>query len=661
MTHSDVAPDLFAWAASDRADLTPQSNPAVGVLPAVESTAGCPSIPALTPDPHPPTPPQVRECGMGGESGTPQSDPAARETLAGSSGAAGAPAGGQVPAPGGGSDGYRLQPPIGVEGGAPTLRPYQDAALIAIDRGFARGLRRVLAVLATGLGKTVLFAEWCRRRVMLGRRVIVLAHRSELLEQAQRKLRDVGLRAAIEQAEKRAGYAPVIVASVQTLQGKRLHRLDPEAFDLVIDEAHHALSPSYRKIVAYFTGALVLGVTATADRGDGQALGDVFEECVFRYEIREGIAAGYLVKISARRIFLEGLDLSSVKTRAGDLAQDQLAAIMAEEEAVLAQVDAILRETGTLKTIAFTVDVAHAKAIAEVINRHRPGAARVGHGELEREERSALLADYRADRFQYLINCQLYTEGFDEPSIACVVTLRPTKSRGLVVQCVGRGTRMLGLTYAESCAAGKRELLWLDVAGNAGRHRLVGPIDALAAGEVSDDVRREAERRMTEEACDVDEALELAARDLEERRERAKLTASAKYFTSDVDPFFGDMVGEPVLEEWAGETATAVERVQLDALGWKQLAKSQHTTRGDAARIFSATEARRKARLCSYKQARLLQRYGVDAREMSASGAGKRIDVLASCGWDPARARARLQQIAADELLHSDNQTNQRT
>ncbi len=532
----------------------------------------------------------------------------------------------------------------GVLNGPVTLRPYQHEAIAAIEREHAAGRRRTLIVMATGTGKTTVFAEWARMRVALGRRLLVLAHRTELLEQAAARMALFGLRAAIEQADRRAGRAAVVVASVQTLRGKRLEAFDPSAFDVIIDEAHHTNAKGYRAIVDHFAGARVLGVTATPDRGDGQALGDVFESCAYRFEIREAIASGFLAKITCKTVHVDGVDLSSVKTRAGDLAQDQLSAIMAEEQAVLAAVDALLREAGERKTIVFCVDVAHATAITDAINRHRDGAARVGYGELGREEREQILADFKADRFQFLVNCQLWTEGFDEPSITCVATMRPTKSRALVVQCVGRGTRLF---------PGKVDLLWLDFVGNAGKHKLVGPLDALAAGDVPDDVRREAERLLAEDACDVDEALDEAARLLEERRRAAKVTASARYFATEVDPFFGaELAGAEYLGADAGDPATYEERQKLVDLGMKKLATSPHLKKGEVMRITAAAADRSKRGLCSYKQAKLLRdRLGIDAREMKRQDAGARISILQRCDWDPARARAQIKQLEANELL----------
>jgi superfamily II DNA or RNA helicase len=496
-------------------------------------------------------------------------------------------------------------------------------------------------VLPTGTGKTVVFAELVRRRVAAGRRMLVLAHRTELLEQARDKLTAVGVWAAIEQAEKRAGFAPVVVASVQTLRGKRLAALDPKAFDVVVDEAHHAYAASYRAILEHFEDSLVLGVTATPDRGDGKALGEVFASVAYRYEIRDAIREKFLAPIVARRIVVDGIDLSSVRSRAGDLASDELSEIMQAEQAVHGVVSPLLEQAGARRTIVFAVDVAHARALAEVLCRHRPGCARVAHGDLDARERKEILADYRAGEFQFLVNCALYTEGFDEPSIACVAIVRPTKSRGLYVQMVGRGTRLY---------PGKLALLLLDFTGNAGKHRLVGPADALAAGEVTDEQRAETNRMLEGGQRELDGLLEAADAELKRRRERHRVTAAAKYFAADVDPFFGeDELGPPIEAPWVDELARPRQRQLLEVAGFKKLPLD--LTRGQATRLLLAITLRHEKGLATFKQIKLLKGFGIDARSLTKQQATARIGVLAASGWSPAALHRAMPKLLADELL----------
>lgn len=535
----------------------------------------------------------------------------------------------------------------------PELRPYQTAAIGCVQAEWDRGIRSTLLVLPTGCGKTVVFAELARIVVETIGRVLVIAHRGELLDQAARKLGDVGVDAGVEQAERRAGRARVVVASVATLKGKRLRQYSPTEFALVIiDEGHHAPAASYQAVLDRFATARVLGVTATAARADGKALGETFESVAYRYELRDAIRDGWLVPIRARRIFVESINLAAVKSRAGDLAQDELAAAMATDEAILGVVIPVLELAGGRRTIVFGVDVAHARALTLALNERKPGSARLAHGEMSADERAQVLTDFRAGAIQFLVNCALYTEGFDEPSVSCIVCARPTKSWALYVQMVGRGTRLVGLSIAESIGNGKPDMLLLDVAGNSGRHKLVGPIDALAAGAVDDQVRGEAERMLADGDQDLEGLEEAATAELERRRRAIRESAHVSYFARDVDPFFGDQLGEPCLEPWAAEPATAIEREQLEHLGLKRLPAG--LTRGEAQRILSADRDRRKAGLCSYRQWVVLGKFSVDARAMTKSQAGTRISILAQNDWDPVRCRPKLAQLAANEILLAD-------
>lgn len=517
-----------------------------------------------------------------------------------------------------------------------VLRPYQRAAVDAVLRDFAVGRRRVLVVMATGLGKTVLFADLVRQELAAGGRVLVLAHRGELLEQAAQKLAVVGVVAALEQGGQRAAAdAGCVVASVQTMRGRRLEQWAPDAFTLiVVDEAHHATAPGYTAVVARFATARVLGVTATPDRLDGAALRDVFEVCSYRYEMRAAIQAGYLAPLVARRVHVEGLDLAGVRTKAGDLDRSELGAVMAAEEHLHGVAVPTLELAGDRRTIVFAVDVAHANALAEVLNRYHPNVARAVDGTARAADRAALLADFRAGAFRVLVNCALFTEGFDEPTISCVVVARPTKSRALYTQMVGRGTRL---------APGKSDCLVLDVTGMAGRHRLIGPADVLAGGLVSDDVRAELERSEREPG-DLETWLALAEQRAAERRRQAAITAIARYWAEEIDPFLGDVAPGP---EWSDEPATERQRTAIERAGFRR--PPDQLTKAEAARLLDAVAARREAGLCTARQTRLLRRYAIEARSLTLESAGVLIARIEAHGWraTPALQRELREQVAA--------------
>lgn len=531
----------------------------------------------------------------------------------------------------------------------PSLRPYQLAAKAAAELELLAG-RSTLVELPTGCGKTVLFAAMADAAVgglfaaiRAGRRVLVIAHRTELLEQALNKLVTLGLDTAIEQATKRAGRAMVVVASVQTLQRKRLLALDPTEFGLVVvDEVHHAAAKSYRAIVGpegHFAGVPTLGVTATPDRGDGQALGlehgGVLESCCYRYELRQAIADGWLVPIRARVVEIKGVSLAGIKTRAGDLDQKELAEVMAEEQAVLGVAIPLLEQAGDRPTVLFAVGVAHAYALAEALNDRRAGCARAAHGELDADTRKEILAAFRRREFQFLINCDLFTEGFDEPIVACVASAAPTKSRAKHMQRVGRGTRLIGLSYAESVANGKPDLLVLDFVGDSGRHRLVSPLDALAPGTIAEDVREQAERMLADGEQDLDTLLEEAERIMREKRAAARKTASADYFARDVNPFFGDemLPVEHYDKVPLGNEPAHLHLVQ-QILELTRSAPPKSLTNAEATRLLEALGRRRKLGLVtSQKMIPWLKNY-VDVRDLPSDRARRMMAIVERHGWN---------------------------
>lgn len=402
-----------------------------------------------------------------------------------------------------------------------TLRDWQETALDRIVAASDRGVRRQLGVAATGLGKTVLFVALIQR---LGCRALILAHRDELIEQAAAKVEAMlpGVRVGRVKGKLNEVRADVVVASVQTLaRTNRLaqvptHAWDPdegsalfttfgEPFDLVIvDEAHHAAADSYRRILDHLhaghrgcpdattgvdhahdrpagpdedggefglvvdpcpgpPGPLLLGVTATADRGDGRGLDGVFDEVVFSYDIMWGIAAGYLCDLRGVAIEVDGLDLTGLKVSKGDYDQGQAGRLLTSSGAASVVADAWTTHAADRRTLVFTPTVAFAEEVAaEFVGRGVP--AGVVTGAMDIDTRRATLAAFSRGDLQVLANCAVLTEGYDEPRVDCVVVARPTKSRGLYVQMVGRGTRI---------HPDKADCLILDVVGATATNDLV--------------------------------------------------------------------------------------------------------------------------------------------------------------------------------------------
>lgn len=450
------------------------------------------------------------------------------------------------------------------------LRDYQEAAVEGVFREFAERAS-TLAVLPTGLGKTVLFAEVIRRMHERGARAMVLAHREELITQAADKIRRVtGLDAQVEMGEQRVQdmfgeMPPVVVSTVQTHcaggdGAGRMSKFAPDDFGLVvIDEAHHATSATYRRCVDWYRQnpkCRVLGVTATPDRADKEALGQVFESVAYEYGVLDAINGGWLVPIEQQMVTVGTLDFSGVRTTAGDLNQGDLAEVMEDERNLQGVAAPTVEICGDRRAIVFAATVQQAERLSEILNRYRPDRTAWVCGKTDREERRRTLADFRAGRIQYVVNVGVLTEGFDDAGVEVVVMARPTKSRALYAQMAGRGTRPaeeLAATLgdlggaAERCAAirasRKPKCLIVDFAGNAGRHKLCCSADILG-GSVSDEATAEVARRVREggRPVDVAEELERVRKEMAERKrreaaKRAHLQARAQFLVTKIDPF----------------------------------------------------------------------------------------------------------------------------
>jgi superfamily II DNA or RNA helicase len=346
------------------------------------------------------------------------------------------------------------------------LRPYQQEALDAITAAEGRGVNRAIVALPTGTGKTVCFAHLIGRRPG---RALVIAHRDELIQQAAGKLRQIAptLEVGIVKAEQDQAAADVVVASIQTLaRPSRLARLEQDFATIVVDECHHSSAETYVAVLRHFgvfdeQGPLCVGFTATPERADARALGAVWEEIVYQRGIVEMIAAGYLCDLRAIQVGTDA-DLSRLKVCHGDLQDAEIAEELLRSGAIGQVAGAYVKHAHDRKGLAFTPTVETAYALAEALVE-RGIRAEALDGTTPGEERRSILARLASGQTQVCVNCSVLTEGFDEPSIQAVLVARPTRSRVLYAQMIGRGTRL---------HPGKTDCLVLDLAGVTARHDL---------------------------------------------------------------------------------------------------------------------------------------------------------------------------------------------
>lgn len=527
-----------------------------------------------------------------------------------------------------------------------TLRPYQHASLAGIDRALAQH-NSTLLILPTGCGKTTVFAVAAQREVQRGIRVLVLADREELLEQARKRLDLFGVDARIEQGSRRAGAARVVVASVQTIV-RRLSKFSPDAFGLIVeDECQHSPATSRTKIREYFHSAKVLGVTATPARADGKALSEVYAAVAFEYGIRDAIRDGYLVPIVARRVVVDGINLSKLRT-SGDFTNVEIAAIMEQQRAVRGVVEPVLELARDRRTVVFAASVAHAQQLAAEINMHRPDAACVIHGELESETRRRLLTDYAAGRYQFAVNVDVLTEGWDDPPTSCVVLARPTRSWARFVQAAGRGLR-------PSLETGKRDCL-LIVVGDQQTPGLIGPADCLAApGELADDVREEIDRLIGSAQLEIGAVIDQAEQEVVGRRDAIRAAAVLRWHAERIDPFVGGTNHVQVPSDrpagWNGLPATEAAIAEIERLttnhkgdvGLQREKLPPGFSRADAWRLITVLRQRDRDNLCTFSQAKRLSGF-IDTTTLSRRDAGRLMAAGAKLGW-PDGVRSEVEAI----------------
>ena len=510
------------------------------------------------------------------------------------------------------------------------LRPYQQQARERIHAEWENGHTRTLLVLPTGTGKTIVFASVAADQVRAGDRVLILAHRGELLEQAADKLqRSTGLVSAVEKADATClnTWFRVVVGSVQTLQRTaRLERFPHDYFGtIIIDEAHHAITDGYRRILDYFGSAKVLGVTATPDRGDMRNLGEVFDSLAFEYKLTDAIKEGYLCHIMAQTIPLK-LDISSVTMSGGDYAVGDLGTAL---DPYLEQIAAeMAQRCKGRKTVVFLPLIKTSQKFRDLLNSHGFRAAEVNGQSTDRKE---VLADFDAGKYNVLCNSMLLTEGWDCPSVDCVVVLRPTKVRSLYSQMVGRGTRL---------SPGKTDLLLLDFLWMTDKHELCRPADLVCEDRT---VARQMTENLAESGCpqDIKEAAVQASEDVvaqreealakqleEQRRKKAKLVDPLQY---EMSIQAEDLAGYVPAFGWEAGPPTEQQAAALEKLG---ILPDAVESAGKASLLLDRLHKRRDEGLTTPKQIRCLEKYGFQhVGRWSFEQAKHMIDRIAASGW----------------------------
>jgi superfamily II DNA or RNA helicase len=545
-------------------------------------------------------------------------------------------------------------------------RPYQMAARQATEALWAKHAA-VLDVLATGLGKTILSACAANARRDLGRTMFI-CHREELVWQAVRAFRDVtGEEPAVEMARFDAtgdlygSKAGVVVSTVQTQysgQGGagRMTRFDPAEFaTLIVDEAHHYIAPSYKRVIDYYQrnpALRTMGITATPDRADKLAMGRLFGAVGYDYGIRPAIDDGWLVPVDQWTGTLTDLDLAGLHNVGGDFNAEELAEVMERHGNVFGVAEKTLERIGDRHTLVFAAGVRHGQMLTAIFNDRKAGCAEFICDKTPRDERREILSRYSRSGFQILVNVGICTEGFDDPGIECIVIARPTQSRCLYAQMIGRGTRPLKFVVDPYEHADDRRVAIgesskpcveiIDWVGNAGRHKLVTVADILG-GDYDTDVIARVNARCTDaaQAQNITEALqeewarakkEAARRREDERLARLQFNANAAF--EFVDPFNHESGGNPNRRQATMKSDNRPTDKQIRFLDGR-LPKNidlDRLTKGQAGKWISEIMSRMNEGKCTLKQAAILRERGLPD-DVPMPQAKAWIDSIAANGW----------------------------
>ena len=564
------------------------------------------------------------------------------------------------------------------------LRDYQQKAVDAVLEAW-KDHRSCVVVLPTGCGKTVVFAEVIKQRLTADGSAMILAHREELIRQAADKVSSItGQDTQIEMGPMKVTpmfgrMPPVVVSTVQTQITGRIKNFDPAEFaTLVIDEAHHATSSSYRQCIEHYyqnPACRLLGVTATPDRADETALGNVFETVAFEYSVTDAIRDGWLVPVKQKLVKVGSLDFSGISTTAGDLNQGELAEVLEDEQNLHSVAVPTLEICGNRRTIIFAASVKQAERLCEILNRNAGTSAAWLCGKTDKGDRAQILKDFREGKIQFVVNVGVLTEGFDDAGVEVVVMARPTKSRALYAQMAGRATRPAAeiasrLGGVDGCslmvdgsrqttnnqqpttnnrpadaAAARRALiaasskpscLIIDFVGNSGRHKLVTTADILGGKDLDEDaeIAAEVRRRCTgsAEGLDMLEEIEKVKDEIKERRfrdaqSRKFITATAKFTTFSVDPFDVFDLAASVRHPKSGLETYRLSFKQRAIIRERIKVNPDSISPSEDKALIDEYFRRVTGKLATFAQTKLLRRHGIPV-PMSFDEASKTISRL---------------------------------
>lgn len=522
------------------------------------------------------------------------------------------------------------------------LRPYQREAKEKIIDGWKSGLKSLLLVLPTGCGKTVVFAHVCEELLMADTglpkedHILILAHRGELLEQAMDKIRCcTDIECALEKAQSTSlgeeqKNKPIVVASVQTMSRQsRLKKFSKDYFTtIVVDEAHHAVADGYKKVLEYFDQAKVLGVTATPSRGDKKNLDELFQKVVYEYAIQEAIEDKYLCPLNAQTIPLE-INMNKVRTLAGDFKTSDIGNAI---DPYLNQIaDKLNVYCKGRKTVVFLPLIKTARKFCAMLNQEKYknlNAVEINGMSSDREQ---VLREFADGKYNVLCNTMLLTEGWDCPSVNCVVVLRPTKVRGLYQQMIGRGTRICD---------GKTDLLILDFLWLTQKHDLCHPASLVTdSQEVAD--KMTSALKKSGKVLDLSQLEKEVESDLASEREQALanelifanlahkrlLPYVAFAFSCGLDSLLSYT---PILE-WE---QTPVTKEQSKLLRENFISSQGITCAGLADKILTVIERRKHTNMSTVKQIKTLISFGFhSAGQWSFNQAHDTMDLISRRGW----------------------------